>query len=444
MEFYAVNDNFNGTVLVVRKGNVLLSRGYGYQDVLKKTKNTDKTIFQVGSVTMQFTAELLLLLDSQGKLSLDDKVKKYVPWYPDGDKISLKNLLTHTSGLYDYTLDTTIMNNPAKPMQLDTLIAQFKDKPLSFEPGEKFEFTNSNYILLGYIIEKMTRWNYEDQLKYKVLNGCGMYHSGFDFTDLADENKATGYYTIVKDTAKEAPITDSSLSYAGGSLYTTVGDLYKWHRSLMDHIMLPKDWQEIAYTPFKNHYAIGWQVENIFQKRFVEHSGSISGFSSLIMRQENDDICIILLQNKMLPAENNKIIANNIVKCLYDKDYKINGADNMIAEKEELLKSNNTNDKEDTEPVAIKKVVIEKTEPVTQFAGEYVFDPAFSIVVTHKGKEFYAQATGHETCRITQENNPLIYNAGVDAKLEFIKDENGRISKLILHEHARDEQGVKK
>ncbi len=447
MEFYAVNDNFNGTVLVMRKGSVLLDKGYGYQDVARKIKNTEKTIFQIGSITMQFTAELLLLLDSQGKLSLDDKVTKYLPGFPNGDKISLKNLLTHTSGLYDYSTDTAIMNNPTRAFPLDSLIGIFKNKPLLFEPGEKFEISNSNYALLGYIIEKMTRWNYEDQLKYKVLHGSGMYHSGFDFTDLVSENKATGYYSITKDTAREAPIMDSSLSYAAGSLYSSADDLYKWHRSLSDHIFLPKDWQEIAYTPFKNHYAFGWEVETMFQRRFVEQTGNASGFSSLIMRQENDDICIILLQNKMQPADVNKVIANNIVKCLYDKDYKIPVTINMVAEKEEILKSK-AKEKDidiDEEPVAeSKKVVQEKIDLYAQYTGEYVFDSTFSIVITHKGKDFYAQATGQEPFRIIPESNTLFYKAGVDARLEFVKDENGKIVKLILHEHRRDEQGIRK
>lgn len=446
MEFYATSGNFNGTVLVARKGTFLLAKGYGYQDVAKKIKNTEKTIFQVGHITMQFTAELLLLLDSQGKLGLDDKVSKYLPNFPNGDKITLKNLLTHTSGLYDYTSDTTLFPDPVKPVTIEQLMGAFQDKPLAFTPGEQFQFTNANYVVLGKIIDSMTRWSYEDQLRYKVLKTCGMYNSGFDFTDVFDNNKAKGYCTIDKDTATEAPIMDSSLTYAGSGLYTTATDLYKWHHSLLAHTLLPKDWQEIAYTPYKNHTAFGWEVETLFQRKFLQQSGSVPGFSSLITRQENDDVVIVLLQNKTQPADVNKIIANNIIRCLYDKDYRIPSANDMETEKIELSKAMRDDDErpEPNKKTVAEKVVPIKTEAFLPYIGEYVFDPAFTITISHKGNDLYAQAGGSEAWRLQQESNTLFYKAGLDSRVEFVKDTTGTVNRIILHHHTKDEEGLRK
>ena len=257
MDYFAANNNFNGSVLVARNGSVLLAKGYGYRDAEKKIKNTENTIFQIGTNTMQFTAELLLMIDAQGKFGLDDKVAKFIPDYPNGDKITIKNLITHTSGIYDYTRDTALMNHHDKPVTRAELLAVFKNKPLSFQPGERFEYSYSNYVVLGYIAEIITDRKYEWLMRERVFNACRMDHSGFDFTALADENKAVGFHSLGNDITV-APGTDSSVSYAAGGMYSTVGDMYKWHRTLEAHKLLPKDWQEIAYTPYKNRYAFGW------------------------------------------------------------------------------------------------------------------------------------------------------------------------------------------
>lgn len=457
MELYATSDNFNGTVLVARKGTIILSKGYGYQDVSKKIRNSERTIFQIGSITMQMTAELILLLDSQGKLSLDDKVSRFLPDFPNADKITLKQLLTHTSGLYDYMNDTTLMNEPGKQLKQEDLFALFKDKPLAFTPGERFQFTNSNYAVLALFIEKMTRWNYNDQLKYKVLNTCGMYHSGFDFVNLTDPDKATGYKSIEKETGVEAFNVDSSLTYGGFDLYSTVTDLYKWHRSLLNHVMLPKDWQEIAYSPNKSHYALGWEVESMFQRKFVSHSATIGGFSACIMRQENDDVVVVLLQNKGKQTEVNKVIATNIVKCLYDKDYKVPVSDNMLVDREQLAQRARVWEKEpdrEERVVASKKdkerdrekerTAEDKPDVAAPFIGDYVFSTDFLINITKRGNELYGQINGQESYHLSADSKPLFYKAGLDTKIEFVKDENGAINKIILHQHGRDEQGIKK
>ena len=457
MEFYAANDNFNGTVLVARGGSFLLSKGYGYQDVQKKIKNTDRTVFQIGAISMQFTAELLLLLDSQGKLGLNDKLSKYLPEFPNADKISLKNLLTHTSGLYDYMADSTIMADPTRPITPEQLMATIQSKPLAWEPGTQFQFTNSNYVVLGCALEKLTRWNYEDQVRYKILNTCGMFHSGFNFTELRDINKAKGYYTINKDTAREAPITDSSLTYGGEDMYRTTTDLYKWHKSLSSHIMLPKDWQDIAFVPYKNHVALGWEAQTLFQRKFMQQTGTVTGFSSLILRQENDDVVIVLLQNCMQPSEVNKVIAYNIVRCLYDKDYKIPVKTDIEAEHEAIKKMNEKyagkdderepvveQKKQEVVPAPAAKPEESATDLLASFTGEYIFDPTYAVNITRIGNALYAQASGEEIYRLVPESNNMFYKAGVDSRIEFVKEESGKVNKIILHHHSKNENGTRR
>ncbi|MCW3121434.1 MAG: hypothetical protein JWQ38_926, partial [Flavipsychrobacter sp.] len=386
MKFYADHDHFNGTVLVMRKGTNLLVKGYGYQNIEKKIPNDEKTVFQIGDVSMQFTSELLLLLDSQGKLGHGDKVSKYIKTFPNGNKIILKNLLTHTSGLYDYTSDTAIMNNLTRPISLDKLMAVIENRPTAFEPGEKYQFTNTNYVVLGYIIERLTRWGLEDQIKTKIFQPCGMYHSGFNFTDLVNVHKATGYYKGDNGAVTPAPITDSSLNYGGKAMYTTVDDLAKWHRALSAYTLIPEDWQDVAFVPLKYNYASGWEINHMFQRKIEEQGGQVSGFSSYILRQPNDDMLVVLLQNKMVPVADNKVIAHNIVKCLYDPNYKVPASDEVAAEvaadKRATELAMQEQDRADSTKAALKKLepveepkkVVEKIEPWMPLIGEYEVD----------------------------------------------------------------------
>src|SRR5882757_3043185 len=141
---YAKQNTFNGSALVARKGTIYLQKGYGYKDVKENTWDDGHTIFQIGSITKQFTSAIILQLQEKNKLSLQDKLSKYIPDYPHGDEITIENLLTHTSGIYNYTNDRAFMEKETtKPISRDSLIARFKNKSLDFQPGEKFSYINS-------------------------------------------------------------------------------------------------------------------------------------------------------------------------------------------------------------------------------------------------------------------------------------------------------------
>lgn len=458
MKFYAAHDHFNGTVLIVRKGGTVLAKGYGYQDAEKKIPNDVHTIFQVGGLSSQFTAELMLLLDSQGKLGLNKKVSKYLPEFPNGDKITIKHLLTQTSGLYDYTSDAAVMGDSTKSLSLDSLLNIIKSKPLAFEPGEKYQFTNANFVVLGYIIETITKWSLEDQTRTKIFRASGMYHSGFDFANMKSEHKAKGYTTGTGGALREATIIDSSLSYGGGSAYTTAEDLQQWHKALTGYVLMPDDWQDVAYAPVKYNHAWGWDVQQLFQKKFMEHGGVTSGFGSYIVRQLTDDVLIVLLQNRTAPVAENKVIAHNIIKCLYDAGYQLPVADKMAAEQEADAKADAKmmaeHDREDSiaaaelkaHPVIVAEPVkiIEKPDPYLPFTGEYVTDPTFSVLITHMGTALYAQATSQNIMLLKPDtSNPLIYTAEGGKTVEFVKNDQGNIIKLIYRYSDMQKEAVK-
>ena len=435
MDYYAVHDNFNGTVLVMHKGAIVLAKGYGYRDARSKHKNTENTIYQIGSNTRQFTAEVVLQLDSKGKLGLEDPLSKYLPEYPNGDRITLRNLLTHSSGIYNYAKDPIFSAEWAgKPVTKKDMLTRFQNQPLAFTPGTDFANSNSDYFLLGLVIEKITHKSYERVVKEDILMNCGMTHSGFNFLHLADENKAIGYDLKGPEQFTEAILTDSSVAYASGAMYSTAGDLLKWHRALLHHRLLPKDWQDLAFTPHKNQYALGWNITTLYNHRFMEHAGDISGFTSYEVRQEDNDDFIVLLENVSRQGETEKAIANNIVQCLYDKKYILPG--------------------ERREPAVPKAEKVKPETPVTtikpanlallkKYVGDYEITPAYTLSFSLQGNELYVSSPDQKFIKMVQESETIFRTVGWNAEIEFIKSKSGFVNKIVLHQQGELIPGVR-
>jgi CubicO group peptidase (beta-lactamase class C family) len=314
---YANSFQFNGSVLVAMRGKILLEKGYGAKNVADRTANDAATIFQLGSITKQFTSTIILKLVESKKMSLTDKLSKYYPDYPHGDAITIENLLTHTSGIYNYTNDADFMRMKAYvPASEQSILALFKDKPLDFPPGTGWNYSNSGYELLGYIIQKVTKMPYEQVVRRYIFEPLHMNSSGFDFADLKSKDRATGYSSMLAGSGSASMIVDSTVAFAAGAMYSTVGDLYKWHEGLESYKIVSRALMERAYTPFKNKYGYGWGIDTVNKKRVLSHGGGIPGFNTHIARVTEDDVCIVLLSN----VNNGKLgeIAGRIFRVLYE------------------------------------------------------------------------------------------------------------------------------
>lgn len=407
---YAKNENFNGTVLVAQKGTVLLQKGYGYKNADRKEMNDGNTIFQIGSITKQFTAAVILRLQEQKKLSVHDKLGKYFSALSFGDSVTIENMLTHTSGIYNYTNDENFMKTEAiKPTSQDKIFALFKDKPLEFQPGSKFSYSNSNYMLLGYIIEKVTGKPYERVMHEMIFTPLHMDHSGFNFTALQSPDKATGYFMLTKSSNTPATIVDSSVSFAAGAIYTTVGDLYKWDRSLYTEKIISKASLKDAYTPRKEKYGFGWGIDSAYGKPVYKHGGGIFGFTTNIERAPEEDICIILLDNK--GDGGLEKITDGLNAILHNKPYEI--------PKEQIA-------------------ITVDTTVLKQYTGEYQLAPNFVLAITLEDGKLMVQATGQGKAEMYAEKENLFFLKIVDAKIEFTKGADGKTDKLILHQNGRD------
>jgi len=316
---------FNGSILVSENGKVILSKGYGYADMEWDISNTPDTKFRLASVTKQFTAMLIMQLAEEGKIDLNGKITDYLQDYrkETGDKISIKNLLTHTSGIPDYTDNTVLMKKiAANPISVKDQIEKLCSNDLEFEPGSQYKYSNSGYVLLGAVIEKITGKNYEEVLSEKILIPTGMTNSGYDDNKKVIKNRASGYDKTL-DGYVNSKYIDMSIPYSAGSMYSTVNDMYKWNQTLYTDKLLPKESIEKMFVPYLKDYGYGWHITEVefgdAKKKLVTHSGGIFGFNTIILRYTDDKNCIIILNN--FSSGNIKEMGKNISNILYDQKY---------------------------------------------------------------------------------------------------------------------------
>lgn len=300
---------FNGSVLVAEKGKVIYKKGFGMANFEWDIANAANTKHRLGSITKQFTAMLIMQLVVEGKLDLQATVSNYLPEYSkiNGDKISIHQLLTHTSGIPNYTSFPTFLKEMSRnPYTTDEMLKLFADLPLSFTPGEKFSYSNSGYIVLGALIEKVTGKTYEQVLQEKIFGPLKMINSGYDHHSAILKNRATGY-EINGGKIENSAFIDMSVPYAAGSLYSTVEDLFVWDQALYTEKLLPKKYMNMLfekYTPaFGQYYGYGWSTGKTQigtsndSVNFIGHGGGINGFNTLITRLPDDKSTVILLNN---------------------------------------------------------------------------------------------------------------------------------------------------
>lgn len=316
---YADARGFNGSVLVARNGEVLLDKGYGWRDAGRRLPCTGYTRYQIASTTKTFTSTLILRLAAERRLALTDKLSRWYPQLPFADSVSVESMLTHTSGIYDFTREPS-SPLPGEKGLLETLTAH----PLDFPPGSQWRYSNSNYVLLGYIAGRIMGTDYFRAIRTTIFGPLHMQSSGFDFQHLQNTDKAIGYRTLDDSLAEPDEVSDSSRPAGAGAIYSTVEDLYRWHLGLQDGRMLSREWQARAYRKFQgNDYGYGWSIDSMAGRLVVSHSGSISGFGSDFERVPQDDVCVVVLSNKSGSTFNAQNIARSLLAILYEQPYSI-------------------------------------------------------------------------------------------------------------------------
>lgn len=315
-QIFSECQGFSGSVLIARGGSVIFSKSYGMANPDYGITNTTETKFLVGSVTKQFTAMAVMQLYEKGLLNISDKLSKYIPDFSRGGDITLWNLLTHTSGILDYLNDDPpiIASIPFEEVGQRHLISLIKTQPLKFEPGSKYSYSNSNYLILGYIVEKVSGLSYGDYLIQNIFEPLGMQNTGLLDFRYPPENMAKGhwrtgvpilYYTPEGDIIAETANSVKG-AYGAGRLYSTVGDLYIWDQALQAETLLSKPYMDMmfySHVPVpnavpKSAYGFGWVVEDDRQAgTVIRHTGTLSGFRAYNGMFADRGVTVIVLMN---------------------------------------------------------------------------------------------------------------------------------------------------
>jgi CubicO group peptidase (beta-lactamase class C family) len=403
---------FMGAVLVARNGQVLVDKGYGYADLEWQIPDTPDTKFRLGSMTKQFTAAGILLLEERGKLSTDDLVKNYIPDAPAAwDKITIYNLLTHTSGIPNFTSFPDYHSSEATPVTPAQLVARFRDKPLDFQPGDNWSYSNSGYVLLGYLIEKISGQTYQNFIQENFFKPLGMNNSGYDSNSEIILHRASGY-TSGPAGQVNAGYIDMSIPFSAGALYSTTHDLLRWDEALYGGKVLSPAALKKMTTPFKQNYACGLIVQTVHGHTVYEHGGAIEGFNTDMAYYPDEKLTLIALSNL------NGIAPSSIVTQL--------GA---VAHDEKVVLQSE------------RKEITVAPDILARYVGVYQLAPNIDMTITLVDGQLISQMTRQGEVPLLAESETMFFPKDIDAEIEFPKDEKGPASQLILHQNGRDMTG---
>lgn len=403
VQAYVNQEQFNGAVLVVANGKPILSKGYGMASFEWSVPNAPETKFRLGSVTKQFTAMAVLLLEQQGKLSVQDPLCKFVDPCPDAWKpVTLHHLLTHTSGIPNFTGFPDYLKTMAMPSPPAESIKRFRDKPLDFPPGSKWSYSNSGYVLLGYIIEKTSGVDYASFLRKNILDPFGMTDTGYDSPSLVLPHRASGY-SRTGGTLRNADYIDMSIPHAAGALYSTTLDLWKWDQALTAARLLTPASYKRYFTPGLGDYAYGWSVKQQDGVTVISHGGGINGFATMIERVPEKQLLVVTLSN-VLPSQAGKLAAD--LRKL------------ALGQEVETPKPN----------VEVKL----PSEVLRQYVGEYELNPNFIVAFTLEDGMLYTQATGQPKFPVFAKSETTFFLKVVEAELTFQKDPSGKIAGVVI------------
>lgn len=364
-------DNFHGSVLVAQDGNILIDKGYGKADAEQNIKNAPQTEFPIGSMTKQFTAMAIMQLVEKGLINENDLLSKYVPDFPKGDTITIKNLLTHASGIQNCTNFPEFWSMKLDSFKdINNVINLFKNKPLEFTPGTDFDYTNSGYILLGYIVTKASGMSYIDYLQKNIFDPLNMKSTGLGYNGADKMYTSTGYSGYLDQYPVSDEITLNG-AYGAGALYSTTEDLYKWDRALYTEKLVK---QSTLKNIFTNHvqmskngpyYGYGWMLTDGKYGREIYHGGNVLGFTGNIARYPDKDLTIIVLTN--VGYYNVNSLNDTLANICMGGSYELPSA---------------------------KQVVKVDSKTLDKYAGSYTIPGGLNISITSNGGHLYYEQGG--------------------------------------------------
>jgi len=294
----------SASVAVVKDGQIVYLKAYGDAKLEPKTPAASAMRYSIGSISKQFTAASILLLQERGKLLLDDKVSKFIPDLTRADEVTIRQLLSHTSGYQDYWPQDYVMPNMLKPVTTKAILDQWARKPLDFDPGAKWQYSNTNYVIAGMIVEKASGQPLFEFLQQNIFKPLAMKSvADIDRARLGDTDPV-GYLRYALGPLRPAPATGDGWLFAAGELAMTAEDLAKWDISMMNRALLkPASYKQFETEVELNnglgtHYGLGVDVRMQNGHRAVSHGGEVSGFTAENTVFPDDRAAIVVLTNQ--------------------------------------------------------------------------------------------------------------------------------------------------
>ncbi len=412
-------DQPGATVIVTRDGKTVLRKGYGLANLEHKTPLQPDTVLRLGSITKQFTAVAILMLAEQGKLSLDDDITRHLPDFPaGGDKVTIAQLLQHTSGIASYTSNPAYEKNMGKDYSVAEMIDGFKNSPRDFKPGQHWRYSNSGYFLLGAIIEKASGKPYAQFLAEQVFKPLGMNDTAYEGHERSKATRAQGYSG---DGKTFAPARHLSMTqpYAAGSLASTVDDLAKWDAAISaGKLLAAPSWQR-AFTGATvasgrpTNYGMGWQIGTLQGETAIAHGGGINGFSTYAVRLPASKVYVAVLTNADSGGVAPEMIASKAAALAIGKPYP------------------------DFKPIALDAGTLDS------YVGVYRIDDKNERVIRREGARLIMQRTGRQPVEIVPYKTDGFVLNNTLVMLDFGRDAKGNVIDVNVIQGGNGQRSIR-
>jgi D-alanyl-D-alanine carboxypeptidase len=395
-------------IIVLKNGQVIFRKGYGIANLELNVPIRPEMVFRLASITKQFTAVAIMMLAEQGKLSLQDDIAKFFPDYSTaGKRITVENLLTHTSGIKDH-LEKLWPARMREDFRPERLIDLFKNDSLEFEPGTKESYSNSNYVLLGVIIEKLSGKEYGQFIEENIFKPLGMKHSYYERVQEIIPNRVSGYARVREGFVNAAYVSTPQL-YAAGGMCSSVDDLALWDAAVYSDKLLKQSSWERLFTPYRlasgevSAYAFGWVISQFEGRTIASHTGGIPGFTTYVLHMPVDRVYVAILSNDRTAEVQPEYVARRLAAIAIGK------------------------------PILEAKIIKLDARLLEKYVGQYQDSDGEITSVRRDGNRLFSQSAGDPEVELFPTSDETFIVKAFDAQVSFIKDAQGKVMGVIFH-----------
>ena len=414
IQSYVSNGAFSGSVLVARGNDVIFSKGFGLANREWEIANSATTKFRVASITKQFTAAAILLLQERGKLNIDDPVKKYLPEAPAAwDTMTIFHLLTHTAGLpgLGTPLEAGSAAGANTDRSLDATVKRLMQRPLVSQPGEVFTYGNPAYFVLGDLVQKVSGQSYEDFLRENIFVPLGMKDTGLD--NVAVLPRRAGHYTVTKTGIVNAYLVEAVMPNTAAGIVSTTEDLLRWQLGLSaGKVLSPASLQKMS-TSNKGDYGLGVYLRTLDGRKAITHGGGAPPFANLTYFPDSKITVIVLGNLNIAPASDIAAYAGTLAH-----------GDKVVLPSE-------------------RKAIELPSSVLSRYVGTYRFAPGQTASVQIEGGMLTLQPQGAPAVTLLAESETMFFLRDANVRVEFVKGADGTVNALVIHQGTRQERLVR-